>query len=242
MIIMAEEDKYMKMVQLIEDIEASAERQAPSTNVISLAGTFASVGGAQPKSYHELVALMEGMEAGRHPKEEAKQQPQPQPHLVATGVEQAKYAQVPVGGLPQATPQRPERQKKQREAVSKELGQIVGRIGAGVTQFGEMGRKRINIKDLVLPSLSLADQISELERIIEGLKQQIFDGEHMEIVAQEVYGLRQYIQDTKRRGGGGAGAESPGELERSLRDIRDQRIDEAITLIENYGAGNASGG
>ena len=236
---MADEDKYQKMVQLIEDIEASAERQIPGTNAVSLAGTFTGGGMAQPRSYHELVALIEGMEAGRHPKEGATA-PQPQPHLVATGVEQAKYAQVPVGGLPQAAPQIPEKQKKQREAVSKELGQIVGRIGAGVTQFGEIGRKRINIKDLVLPSLSLADQISELERIIEGLKQQIFDGEHMEIVAQEVYGMRQYIQDTKRSGK--AGAESLGELERSLRDIRDQRIDEAVTLIENYGAGNASGG
>lgn len=240
MIIMAEEDKYHKMTQLIEDIEASAEKQPPGANIISLAGTF--TGGSQDnaRTYKELIEFIDGIEGGKRPMKETEAKPQTQPHLVTAGVAQAKYAQVPVGGLPQVHPQKPEKQKRQKEAVSRELSQIVGKLGAGVSQFGEIGRKRINIKDLVLPNLSLADEISELERIIEGLKQQIFDAEHMEIVAQEVYGLQQYVQDMKR--GGKMSLESLSELERSLWDIRDQRINEAVTLIENYGGGNASGG
>ena len=92
---------------------------------------------------------------------------------------------------------------------------------------------KFNEKDLVLPKLSIADQISELERIIEGLKEQVFDENHKEVVLQEIYGLSVYIErsskDLRKR------KITLNQTEQSLWALRQQRLDEAMGLI-NTGA------
>lgn len=130
-----------------------------------------------------------------------------------------------------SAPKEMEAQRKQSAAA--ELSSIVGRLQRPreAPMFPEIRlKKKVNMKDLVLPNLSVADQISELERIIEGLRENIFNDEQFDIVVQEAYGLEQTVIDEKKRLKGRPPSEN--ELEKSLYDIRDQRLTEVATLLQ----------
>ncbi len=235
---MPDQNDYEHIVALIEDIEASTP--AGETTFVAVPE---SVTKEEPvhKTYREIIEMIETMETGRRPsvqREGERAAPQVQPHLMTTGVAQSKYAQVPVT-TPMQQEQKPMAKAKaqpqevqtHREAVSKELGNIAKKLGGAKQSFGSLSKKRINIKDLVLPNLSVADQTSELERIIEGLREHIFDVDHIDIVEQEVFGLRQYLQSEQK----GKTAQQYTSLEQSLLSLRDQRLNEAVELLHGYG-------
>ncbi len=78
----------------------------------------------------------------------------------------------------------------------------------------------IDIKELILPSLSLADQIAELERISEAIAQNVLDQRHISIVAREAYGLKS------------ASASLPtDQADQSLISFRDMLLEEIIRKI-----------
>ncbi len=135
------------------------------------------------------------------------------------------------GPKPQLPPKEAETQRRQGAAT--ELSNIVNKLQQPqqARLFPEIKlKKKVNMKELVLPNLSIADQISELERIIEGLRENIFDSEQTDIVMQEIYGMEQTVMDEKKKLKGKPPSEN--ELEKSLYDIRDQRLTEAATLLQ----------
>jgi hypothetical protein len=136
-------------------------------------------------------------------------------------------------GLPRARLAPKEAETQRRLGAAAELSSIVGRLQQPkqAPLFPEIKlKKKVNMKELVLPNLSIADQISELERIIEGLRENVFDLEQTGIVIQEIYGTEQMVIEERKKLKGKPPSEN--ELEKSLYDIRDQRLTEAATLLQ----------
>lgn len=83
----------------------------------------------------------------------------------------------------------------------------------------------INMEELVLPTLSLSDQISELERINMAISEKVLDKKHMQIVAEEAYGLKRTIE---------SGSEGS-EMGNAMKALRDRRLSDVISRIDTVG-------
>lgn len=90
------------------------------------------------------------------------------------------------------------------------------------------GGVKINPKELVLPTLSIHDQISELERIGEAIEEGVLDETHKSIVMTEVYGLRDltYRDNTAANGN---------DADISAIELRNRRLEEVIKRLERGG-------
>ncbi len=100
-----------------------------------------------------------------------------------------------------------------------------------IPKINGVTNRKIDQKYMVLPSLSVSDQITELERIIEGIKENIFDSGHFEVVTEEVISLINVVNNLKKELK--KKRINLGEFEVSLWQIRDQRLNEAMNLIYN---------
>lgn len=213
------EDIYSKLVEFIEESEREyhdTERELTSIDI----GAALNAGlGGKRESYSEIIRSMGELEPSRRQKEERPREPKE--HIIMSGIEQSRYSS--------AIPSAPSRMAKEEEAKN-ELSAIKERLGEIKPAIRELRLKRVNTKDLILPSLSLSDQIAELERIIEGVKENIFDEEHLAIVKQEVYGLDSIIERSERTRGRG---QQPSAIEDSLLSVRRQRLQEAMNLLQN---------
>ncbi len=83
----------------------------------------------------------------------------------------------------------------------------------------------INLKDLVLPTLSIVDQISELERIIRAINENVLDNKHMQIVAEEAYGLKLTIDKNNKNNKNKSNFDVPIEI------LRNQRLSDVLSEI-----------
>jgi len=228
------------LLDVIANIEKGASKEDVSFVDITPIGSSSMV---QRVPYLELVAKLNEIESQgeRISKEKPRQV---QPHLVTAGLAQAAYSQPQViyKQKPEAAAEHemPAAQQpaaeakpvvaeapKEVQAAKAELSGIVRKIGA-VAKMPKIKVKRINVSELVLPNLTLADQIAELERIIEGLNEHVFDSEHLAIVVEELEGLNQVIEDAKKK----KKIAPKSDLERSLFELRDQRLAEALALLK----------
>lgn len=228
---------FSGLIALIEDIEASAQKEQ-SAVAIDVTDTFSPHAVDKKKTYVEMLQLLEEIEPGaRKATKEAAARPEMQPHLITAGLEQAQFAQTAVPSRHEAPQEKQGPVKtlqENKDRVLKELGSLTVKLASLAPYAEEMKRRQVNVSELVLPGLSVADQISELERIIEGLKENVFDRDHMQIVADEVYGLSQVIADDRKMSKRGAAAQQ-GALEKSLTDLRDQKLAEAAALLKDKG-------
>ncbi len=80
-------------------------------------------------------------------------------------------------------------------------------------------------KDLVLPTLSLTDQVAELDKILENVQQRRFNSAQMAIVKMEVKGLSEMISSQPES------LSSPTPFDQDLRDLRRARLAEILALI-----------
>lgn len=117
----------------------------------------------------------------------------------------------------------PRRTVVSHEAVdaAKEIKSIVG--GAGREYERNVSKEAPKVKkgDLVLPTLSLQDQISELEKISMGVDEKVFNQEQMQIIVFELEGLGGRVRGERR--------ESLDTFQKNLVAIRDRRLAEART-------------
>lgn len=135
--------------------------------------------------------------------------------------------------LPEAPAQAKQQQKPQqpqalRHELSKEMVSAAARLrsmAGGVGREFEGGVvRRIEEAEqakLVMPTLSLQDQLSDLEKIKEGLGEGVFNKEQLKIIAQEVKGLSSL-----------AAREDQSKLsddQRELALMRNQRVKEIKT-------------
>jgi Cu/Ag efflux protein CusF len=217
------ESRYEALIKLAEEVTRSTDMEQP-TYFVEL--PVITLGAEDPPTYIDLVAIVDGIETGRRrPVEEIRAQrqvPQPPEHLIVSGMEQARHA-VPIT---ESITHEEEEIKKDLETIKKEIKSVSPKLK-------EVRLRHVKVKNLVLPSLSLSDQIAELQRIMEGINEGIFDKEHMEIVLEEVFGLYQVVEKAKKslkkRN------VQTGSLEQSLWALRDQRLNETIELLRRRG-------
>lgn len=228
------ENSYYDTVNFIKDVEVSSPKK--DFESINASKIFDKSPATKTKStYIDLMELIDSIESRRRtPRAVTATEGPVQPsHLITAGVSQIGNSNIIPEIKQQQAPSEipPQQQFAQPNAKTEavhEMKEAAVRIPS--KQTIKTNIKRINMKDLVLPSVSMADQISELERIIEGLKENVFDEEHLDIVIQEVYGLSQYVEktdkDLKKK------HVELSQLERSLWQIRDQRLKEATSVLE----------
>jgi len=110
------------------------------------------------------------------------------------------------------------------EKAANEIKNVIGSIGKEFEKNIKRETERIKGEKLVLPTLSLQDQISELEKISEGLDEQVFSDEQLKIIKDEVYGLRDKIKGEK--------ISAADEFQKSLINLRNQKINEVIKKLK----------
>ncbi|MGC8478739.1 MAG: hypothetical protein ACP5NE_02330 [Candidatus Micrarchaeia archaeon] len=211
--------QYQQLVEFIQSAEAEGKSDEGIVIDIDRALSGEIYQKEVPNGYSKLLELIESTETGRQKqKEEPKEHKEVQEHIVVSGLEQAKYSN-------------PSPIAREEEEVKKDLAEIKDKISGIVPKVKEIKKPRAKSSDLVLPTLSLTDQIAELERVIEGIKEGIFDEEHLEIVKLEVFGLHDIVEKAERKK---KRAEANGsEIEGSLVEVRNQRLEEAIALLQN---------
>lgn len=232
------ETNYESMVKEITEIEASAQK--PEFSSADVSSVFSPATNEKVVTYRDMVSIVESIESK---KVESRQkvvtpqvllQQQAQPHMVMTGLKQMTTSQV----LPNVQqPMQPQQQPKPEYVEQKQKMQAKSEMKSATSKLqrksAKVNVKHINVSDMVLPSLSMADQISELERIIEGLRERVFDQEHLEIVVQEVYALKQVVekQDKEMK----KQHANLTALEQSMWQVRAQRLNDALSIIALQG-------
>jgi hypothetical protein len=147
----------------------------------------------------QMLASIPGLKV--EPVQEAQPQPQPKPQV-----------QVPKHEL-----------KKEMNVAAAKLGGMAGSAGKEFQQGVVKKAETIDESKLVMPKLSVPDQLSDLEKMSEGMSEGVFDKEQLKIIAQELNGLLHI-----------AASESTSGMSDDLRElilIRNQRVKELITKL-----------
>ena len=211
---------YKAMADLIADAEK--ETQSKGAAPLDIKPIIAAPMPKTSFTYLDMLGELDSIIANKQKgtvKESVQtyQQPAAQ-HIIASGVEQGQLSNT-IPGVARGSTQEGELGPEEM------LKQIP------LPKFRYMSAKKVDVEQMVLPSLSMSDQIAELERIIEGIKENIFDADHFEIVMEEVYALVKTVDDRKKRMKKDGARVSA--LEQSLWLLRDKRLEEAIGAISN---------
>lgn len=120
-------------------------------------------------------------------------------------------------------PKVPETPKETVEAA-KEIKELVG--GAGRAFEKKVAKETVKVKkgELVLPGLSLQDQISELEKISLGLDERVFSDDQLNIIIYEADGLKEKLK--------GENTELLDTFQKNLIAVRNQRLDEVRAKLK----------
>lgn len=232
---------YDELIGMVSEIEKTATKV--EFNAIDISG-ISQTEVVHPKpEFNRLLGLAMAIESGHvqepAPRQRAAVQQVQAPAATQQAAAAATTAQTATVASASSSPrmvqwQIPRGSKPQpQETVKSE----VSAFASNLDQKKEQPQQPINtfnIKvsdeddDLVLPQLSVSDQISELERIIEGLHEHVFDGYHIEIVRKEISGLNRKIAREKKQIAAGA---QPSSIEQSFMDLRDKRLAEVIAAL-----------
>ncbi len=240
--------EYQELLDLITNIESSGTKRSVSYVKMDVrSGEPLSVA---PRSFQELLSeIPSSMFAAPLPKQKkplipqiAKNPPQPQrqppPEPIPQRIEPDQQAvikpeaKVPKPKLliqwPKQAPQKPKpaaaprpQSKPLEQSAAQELQKVV--IASKITPSPAAEEVYVPSNKLVLPTLSLTDQVAELDKIIKNLKASNFDSGQMAIVKEEVAGLSKMAQQQSA---------GPAEgLDKDLMELRRNRITEALSLM-----------
>ncbi len=101
--------------------------------------------------------------------------------------------------------------------AAKELEDALSSIGNAMSKVTEAKPDR----GLVLPGLSPSDQLSELEKIVEGIDTGAFDKEHIGIIKMEVSGLSKSL----------AARKAPQGADSGILALRDKKLKEVLIKL-----------
>jgi len=202
------------MLTLIEGLEAGVKREELCMIDLSKV-TEGGQQGAAP-AYDNMLDIAEEVESKPQRGPSARQQIAKQVNVKVTNAFEGR-------GIGAAQPSK-------RESIKAEMRGIVSGLQDAKPAFAELRIKKIDTSELMLPNLPISDQIKELERIVSVLKENGLDSEQTKIARLELEGLQQCVKDLKD--GMAQGDNILSELDRSLWDMREQRLDEALSLIE----------
>jgi hypothetical protein len=218
---------YEQLIELVDSIEKEYTPSDIVTLDLSNMLEATKEEGNEPPKYSDMLSIIAGLEGtastkshGTHP-EKPKLQQQIEMQQAGPTVVQPTEAQPPPTEVPKPVEKSRE---KHLMGAKRELGEAIGRLGE---IEAEIKMRNIKTTNLVLPNLSVPDQISELERIIEGLTEKVFDSDHLDVIKQEVNGLNRVVQ-LERAKEKAAGQREVTDEEK----IRDQRLSSALALLE----------
>jgi hypothetical protein len=176
--------KYENTLKLIEEIEQTSTKAQSAE--IDMSGSFVSESSQAPQNYKDLISLINEIE--RKGRIFSRQKPIQTERRVAEQQLQPKneIQEIQVSKGP-AQPIKAERSAKE------ELEHLTKELPLNIPLFSDSKLKRVKTSELVLPNLSIMDQVAELERIIEGIKGGAFNNEDIYIVKEELYGLAREI-------------------------------------------------
>lgn len=107
--------------------------------------------------------------------------------------------------------------------ATKEIKNIVGSAGKEFERTVKKEIKNIRGGKLILPSLSLQDQISDLEKMSEGIDEHVFTEEQLNMIRYEVNGLADKIKFEKPIG--------KDDFQMSLIALRDKKLAEVLKKV-----------
>ncbi|MEM0086917.1 MAG: hypothetical protein QW774_00655 [Candidatus Micrarchaeaceae archaeon] len=110
-------------------------------------------------------------------------------------------------------------QPTETKEVSEEIKKLVSKASIEFEESVLKEIEKVKVGKLVLPTLSLQDQLSELEKINEGLDENVFNGEQLKIIRQEIFGLAETLRYEKSK--------SLDAFQASLAAMRAKRLEEA---------------
>jgi hypothetical protein len=237
---MAAENNYQGVVELIATIEKQPRNVAITTinpNEI-LSKQVTKITYAQ-KEVESLVAtidrlvpynpLTQGTETkapvpsekkaqksgGLFGKKAAKQQPAAQQAEVQASLQSSPQAPVPQPVMQQPIPPRPPEQALDSE-VRRTANEMKTQMQEHEYKHEEIKNAQIKAEEnLVLPNLSVPDQIADLEKINQGLDADIFSASQLQVVREEVNGLAERAKKS---------AEPAEGTQKDLISLRDQRL------------------
>lgn len=190
------EDEYTRLVSVIRGLEASSSSSASST--VDMSRLFEPAPQPSSSSYEELSKELSAL---------SKRQQFPVQQPKSSGAAQLQVS------VEKSAHHEPE-MSRLAERVKGELAEALRSMR--VEHRYEPGAR--NESDLVLPNLPVADQVGELERIADGLREGAFSEDQLEIVREELRGLSRAAK----------GARQGDELSK----LRDSRLSDALQLLE----------
>jgi hypothetical protein len=200
------------MLTLIERLEAGTKKE--ELCLVNISGVSESGEQAAPEGYGKLLEIVEAVESKPQKISNAKQQIARQ----AQEKEDRKAAEN-VGAW----------QPSSRKDIKEEMGGIANGMPEAKPKFDEMKIKKM-AEDLVLPNLPISDQMQELEQIVSALKEKAFNKEQVKVARTEIEGLQRYVnelgKELKRE------KKDLSALDKSLWDMRERRLKEAMSLIK----------
>ena len=233
---------YERMVKQIAEIEASTARTTAST--IDISESFSDDQKKGTASYKSILSIIEEVERKgsifqrqkqqARPLEQPKQAQEvqaapPQPSIQAAQQVQAAQPTVHQEELAQQPAVKPAQQEAVQDTAAKELAELTKELPVHVPRFGIHKIKMVKRTDLVLPNLSLQDQVAELERILDGVRSGVLHKDDLQTVKTEVYGLAGVVNDEKKAMKKGA---KPPSDEYAMLALRDQRIEEVMAALQ----------
>jgi len=232
------DEEYSRIIGLIKSVETTSTKNETVFVNLSEIVSGKSISEQKP-DYQNLMELVYGADPLRSERRQVQRQMPVSAPIYPTATIQepppSEEAQKPtefVASVANAVAGAERGVIPAMQAAEKEIREIISRIPL---QKHRIEVRHVNIKDLVLPSLSISDQVSELERIIEGLRASAFDQDHLSVVAEEVYGLRQEVNRLVREMKKKQAEMNP--LDKTLWTMREERLNDAVLLLKAQGAG-----
>jgi hypothetical protein len=151
---------FAKLVELVDSAGAYSNE---STVLIDISEVFGNTLNIRKMKYEDVSQLLEG---GEVKKAEVAPEAQPKAQVEA------------------AVPKRPT--KKETEKAAEKVRNMAGGKGKEFEKKVNKEIEKAEKKGLVIPRLSLQDQLSDLEKIDEGIAEGVFDKEQTKIILDEV--------------------------------------------------------
>jgi hypothetical protein len=113
--------------------------------------------------------------------------------------------------------------EKESKKAAKDMHGIVNSLDKGTSPAPALAVVSESSKTLILPELSIQDQINELEKLSIGVDANIFDRSQLAIISTEINGLKDSITGEKK---------PVEEFQKNLIDLRDKRLSEVISKLK----------
>ncbi len=179
------------------------------------------------------VQQQTNVDSKKSEEQHVQQNVQPQHTILSIPIQQQKTQKTPPAPLllppsnqlPKLVSHVPDKERaaiESLQSIMNEFQSAMGRDMARVSEAVPYSKK----SDAILPTLSVQDQISDLEKMIRGIDAKEFDRSQLEIIANEVHQLEKEVKENSVR----AGAQ-----DNDMVSLRNQRLASVINALSRVG-------